>query len=321
MVSTRGQRAKEENETELATQLSLAEQLQHNLKGAILSQQGDSQCDAFLKGGSQEDVSQPIASRQDISAKARVEPDGNEPASDSIIVEHPDDKILPSVRDGQGIVKAKPGEGNSIKTENTDAKLFDDLATLPKSATYAVKIDEDREAANLGNLPVSDTTGHTLISTSSKKKYSRAYSPRSRVGETGRKTLTNVEEPNATADTADSRGESEIDDDTSVDKKERVDGLTDIARSVGTSVKDDDEHHPPVSGYMRRERKVGPRKVTTQKATRHSQSVTIRPSSKNEGGYAFQQHSIIQDNSATGVTTNQRSLHARGRKAPGKSKL
>ena len=218
MVSTRGQRAKEENETALATQLFLAEQLQqasvskqlqHELNEAILSQQGDSQHDTSLKDGSQEDVSQPIASRQDISAEVRVEPDGNEPASDSIIVEHLDDK---------------------------------------------------------------------------------------------------------------SRDASEIDDDTSADKTERVDGLTNIAKSVGTNVKDDDEYHPPVSGCMR-QRKVGPRKTATQKATRHSQSVVIEPSSKYEGGYAFQQHNIIQDNLATGVTANQRSSGARGRKASGKPKL
>jgi hypothetical protein len=331
MVSTRGQKAKEENETALATQLSLAEQLQQasvserlrrGLEEAILPQQGGSQHDTSLKDGSQEDVPQPIASRQDISAEARVEPDGNEPASDSIIVEHPDDKSLLSVKDVQHIAKAEPREGNSIKTANTDAKLFNGLAIRLKTATSsAVKIDEHREAANLSSLLVSDAAGHTLISIPSEKKYSRVYSLRSRIGESGRMALTDVEESNATADTAGSRDASEIDDDASADEKERVDGLTDRAKSVGTNVKDDDDYHPPVSGYMRRQRKVGARKATTQKATHHNQSVTIGPSSKNEGGYAFQQHNIIQDTLATSVTANQKSSRARGRKASRKSKL
>lgn len=331
MVSTRGQRAKEENETALATQLSLAEQLQqasvseqlqHELEEAVLSEQGDSQHDPSLKDGSQEDVSRPITSPQDTSAEARVNSTRNEPASGSIIVEHPDDKSLLSVKDVQRIAKAEPREGNSIKAANTDAKLFNDLAIRLKSATSsAVKIDEHREAANLSSLLVSDAAGHTLISIPSEKKYSRVYSLRSRVGETGRIALTNVEESNATADTAGSRDASEIDDDASADEKERVDGLIDRAKSVGTNVKDDDDYHPPVSGYMRRQRKAGPRKATTQKATHHSQSVAIGPSSKNEGGYAFQQHNIIQDTLATSITANQRSSRARGRKASRKSKL
>jgi hypothetical protein len=289
MVSTRGQRAKEDNETALATQLSLAEQqqqvsvseqLQHELESAILSQQGDSRQDV-----SQQDVSQPIVSQQDISAEARVESDGNEPTSDSIIVEHPDDKSLLSVKHVQGIIKAEAREGSIVKPENTDAKLFNDLAIRLKSATSSVvKIDEDREPASLSSLPVSDAAGRNLISTSSEKRYSRVYSLRSRA-----------------------------------DEKERFDGLTGIAKSVGTNVKDDVDYHPPVSSRMRRQRKAGPSKATTKKRTHHSQLVAIGPSLKN-GDYALQQHNIIQDTLETDVTVSQRPARARGRKVSGKSK-
>jgi hypothetical protein len=331
MVSTRSQRAKEESETALATQLSLAEQLLHELEAAVLFQQGDSrqgvpkrdgsQQDISLKGGSQEDVSQPIVSQQDISVEARVEPDGNEPASESIIVEHPDDKSLLSVKDVQGIIKAEAREDSSVKTENTDARLFGDLAIRLKSATSVFKIGEDREPPNLSSLPVSDAAGHTLISTSSEKEYTRAYSLRSRAGENGKIALTNVQESNGTVDIVESRDASETDDATSANEKERFDGLTDTAKFDGTNVKDDDDYHPPVSSHMRRQRKAGLSKTTTKKPTHHSQLVTIEPSSKNKGGYAFQQHNIIQDTLATDVTASQRPMRARGRQASGKPKL
>ena len=327
MVSTRGQRAKEESETALATQLSLAEQLLHELEAAVLFQQGDSrqdvsqrddsqqgvsQQDISLKDGSQEDVSQPIVSQQDISAEARVEPNGNKPASESIIVEHPDDKSLLSVKDVQGIIKAEARERSSVKTENTDAKLSNDLAIRLKSATSSIfKIGEDREPPSLSSLPVSDAAGHTLISTSSENKYSRVYSLRSRAGESGKIVLTNVQGSNATVDIVESRDASETDDATSANEKERFDG---------TNVKDDDDYHPPVSSRMRRQRKAGPSKTTTKKPTHHSQLVTIGPSSKNNGGYAFQQHNIIQDTLATDVAASQRPTRSRGGKAFGKSK-
>src|SRR5277367_98932 len=327
MVSTRGQRAKEESETALATQLSLAEQLLHELEAAVLFQQGDSrqdvsqrddsqqgvsQQDISLKDGSQEDVSKPIVSQQDISAEARVEPNGNKPASESIIVEHPDDKSLLSVKDVQGIIKAEARERSSVKTENTDAKLSNDLAIRLKSATSSIfKIGEDREPPSLSSLPVSDAAGHTLISTSSENKYSRVYSLRSRAGESGKITLTNVQGSNATVDIVESRDASEPDEATSADEKERFDG---------TNVKDDDDYHPPVSSRMRRQRKAGPSKTTAKKPTHHSQLVTAGSSSKNNGGYAFQQHNIIQDTLATDVAASQRPARARGRKAFGKSK-
>jgi hypothetical protein len=315
MVSTRGQRAKEESETALATQLSLAEQLLHELEAAVLFQQGDSrqdvsQQDICIKDGSQEDVFQPIASQRDISAEVRVEPDGNEPASESIIVEHSDDKSLLSVKDVQGIIKAEAREGCSVKTENTDDKLSNDLAIRLKGATSSVfNTGEDRKPPSLSSLPISDTAGHTLISTSAEKKYSRVYSLRSRAGESGKIALTDVQESNATVDIVESRDASETDDATSANEKERFDG---------TNVKDDDDYHPPVSSRMRRQRKAGPSK--TKKPTHHSQSVAIGPSSKNNGGYAFQQHNIIQDTLATDVAASQKPARARGRKAFGKSK-
>ena len=307
MVSTRGQRAKEESETALATQLSLAGQLLHELEAAVLFQQ-----DISLKDGSQEGVSQPIVSQQDVSAEARVEPNGNEPTSESIVVEHPDDKSLLSVKDVQGIIKAEAREGSSVKTENMDAKLSNDLAIRLKSATSSVfKIGEDREPPSLSSLPISDATGHTLISTSSEKDYSRVYSLRSRAGESGKIALTNVQGSMATAGIVENRDASETDDATSANEKERFDG---------TNVKDDDDYHPPVSNRMRRQRKAGPSKTTTKKPTHHSQLVTIGPSSKNNGGYAFQQHNIIQDALATDVAASQRPARARERKAFGTSK-
>jgi len=252
MVFTRGQRAKEESETALATQLSLAEQLLHELEVAVLFQQGDSrhdvsQQDISPKDGSQEDVSQPIVSQQDIFAEARVESSGNKPASKSIVVEHPDDKSLLSVKDVQGIIKAGAREGSSVNTENTDAKLSNDLAIRLKNATSSVfKIGEDREPPSLSSLLISDATGHTLISTSSEKERSRVYSLRSRAGGSGKIALTNVQGPSATVDIVESRNASEADDATSADEKERFDG---------TNVKDDDDYHPPVSNRMRRQRK------------------------------------------------------------------
>ena len=322
MVSTRGQRAKEESETALATQLSLAEQPPHELEAAVLFQQGDSQQDVSqqdvsqqdisLKDGSREDVFQPIASQQDISAEAWVEPNGNESASESTIVEHPDDKSLLSVKDVQGIIKAEAGEGSNVKTENTDAKLSNDLAIRLKSAASSVfKIGEDREPPDLGSLPVSDAAEHTLISTSSEKKFSRVYSLRSLAGGSGKIALTNVQGSNARVDIVESRDASETDDATSVDEKERLDG---------TNVKDDDDYHPPVSTRMRRQKEAGSSKTTVKKPTHHGQLVAIRPSSKNNGWYAFQQHNIIQDTLVTDAAASQRPARDRGRKAFGKSK-
>jgi hypothetical protein len=312
MVSTRGQKAKEKSETALATQLSLAEQLLHELEAAVLFQQGDSQQDVSLKDGFQ----------QDISAEARVEPDGKELASGSIIVEHPDDRSLLSVKDVQSITKAEAREGSSVKTGNMDAKLFNDLAMRPKSATSSVfKIGEDREPPSSSNLPVSDAAGHTLVSTSSGKKYSRVYSLRSRADESGKIALTNVQGSNATVDIVESRDASETDDATSADEKERFDGLTDIAKFDCTNVEGDDDYHPPVSSRMRKQRKAGQSKTTTKKRTHHSQLVAIEPSSKNEGRYAFQQHNIIQDTLSTDVAASQTPTRARGYKAFGKSRL
>src|SRR2546421_8592567 len=237
MVSTRGQRAKEESEMALATQLSLAEQLLYELDAAVLFQQGDSQQDfrnISPKDGSQGDVSQPIASQQDISAEAGVESNGNQPTSGSIIVEHPDDKSLLSVKDVQGIIKVEAREDSSVKTENTDAKLSNDVAIRLKNATSsAFKIGEDREPPSWSSLPISDAAGHTLISTPSEKEHSRVYSLRSRAGESGKIALTNVQGPSATVDMVESRNASEADDATSANKKERVDG---------TNVKDDDDY-------------------------------------------------------------------------------
>jgi hypothetical protein len=332
MVSTRGQRAKEESETALATQLSLAEQPPHELEAAVLFQQGDSrqdvsqrdvsqqdvsqqdvsQQDVSLKDGSQEDVSQSIVFQQDISAEARVEPNGNEPASESTIVEHPDDKSLLLVKDVQGIIKAEAREDSSVKTENTDAKLSSDLAIQLKSVASSVfKISEDRGPPNLSSLPVSEAAGHTLISTSSEKKYSRVYSLRSLAGGSGKIALTNVQGSNARVDIVESRDASEADDATGVDEKEQFDG---------TNVKDDDDYHPPVSTRMRRQRRAEPSKTAAKKPTHHSQLVAIGPSSKSDGGYAFQQHNIIQDTLATDVAASQRPVRSRGRKAFGKSK-
>jgi hypothetical protein len=141
VVLTRSQKTKEENDTALAKQQSLAEQsqqasvsqqLQHELQGAAISQQDVAQQDVIQQGVVQQDVFDEVSGKPDVKRSS----------SESSIVENLGDESLLSIKDVQDNVKAEAKESSSIKTETEDSKQKPAITKLASKTVGTLPIRE-----------------------------------------------------------------------------------------------------------------------------------------------------------------------------------
>ena len=308
MVHTRSQKTKEDSDTDLAKQRSLAEQLQQNSVSKQLQHEFE---EAPI---SQPDVSQQDSSLQGTLNGAHTRLYDNKSASDSAIVEDPNDGSFPSIKDVQDIAEAEAKASISVKTEIGDSEPVNDLSA-PVGDTI-VEAGEESKSPRLTSRPIPNEGDHAFSTPASEVEHSPRYSLRGRAGETGKAALIKIEESTATLGTADSQDlfMSDADGDGDVvDEPAKVSGHDDTKAEDG---QDDDS--PTKTCRGKKQGYATSKKIAPDETGPKQKSVVSTLTAKKVGRLVLRQKKIIPGNVEADVPVNERSPHAKGRGASGK---